>query len=108
MNVLKAKKHSANSKAHERSAPFTPAHRNTNAIGTKVRLAAVVSTCVQHSPATVKKFSNCSLSTGPFSVSQSRVKSDLDRSEEHTSELQSLMRISYAVFCLKKTKKKSI
>src|SRR3546814_2657438 len=28
-----------------------------------------------------------------------------DRSEEHTSELQSLMRISYAVFCLKKKKK---
>src|SRR3546814_1327150 len=28
------------------------------------------------------------------------------RSEEHTSELQSLMRISYAVFCLKKTKTK--
>src|SRR3546814_5878567 len=27
---------------------------------------------------------------------------DGDRSEEHTSELQSLMRISYAVFCLKK------
>src|SRR3546814_9103454 len=29
---------------------------------------------------------------------------DLVRSEEHTSELQSLMRISYAVFCLKKNK----
>src|SRR3546814_10174663 len=29
---------------------------------------------------------------------------DLLRSEEHTSELQSLMRISYAVFCLKKKK----
>src|SRR3546814_6298093 len=29
------------------------------------------------------------------------------RSEEHTSELQSLMRISYAVFCLKKKKKKA-
>src|SRR3546814_9938402 len=29
----------------------------------------------------------------------------LCRSEEHTSELQSLMRISYAVFCLKKKKK---
>src|SRR3546814_2315152 len=28
----------------------------------------------------------------------------LSRSEEHTSELQSLMRISYAVFCLKKKK----
>src|SRR3546814_4769935 len=30
------------------------------------------------------------------------------RSEEHTSELQSLMRISYAVFCLKKKNKKNI
>src|SRR3546814_9702658 len=33
--------------------------------------------------------------------------SDKVRSEEHTSELQSLMRISYAVFCLKKKKKKN-
>src|SRR3546814_2060487 len=31
--------------------------------------------------------------------------SAMRRSEEHTSELQSLMRISYAVFCLKKKKK---
>src|SRR3546814_5812021 len=31
-----------------------------------------------------------------------------DRSEEHTSELQSLMRISYAVFCLKKTIRNTI
>src|SRR3546814_7868117 len=31
-----------------------------------------------------------------------------ERSEEHTSELQSLMRISYAVFCLQKTKQQSI
>src|SRR3546814_2159370 len=30
----------------------------------------------------------------------------VERSEEHTSELQSLMRISYAVFCLKKKKTK--
>src|SRR3546814_7145155 len=30
-----------------------------------------------------------------------------DRSEEHTSELQSLMRISYAVFCLQKKKKQN-
>src|SRR3546814_9778919 len=30
-----------------------------------------------------------------------------NRSEEHTSELQSLMRISYAVFCLKKKKQKT-
>src|SRR3546814_2430064 len=32
----------------------------------------------------------------------------LERSEEHTSELQSLMRISYAVFCLKKKKQKRL
>src|SRR3546814_9294761 len=32
----------------------------------------------------------------------------VERSEEHTSELQSLMRISYAVFCLKKNKKTEI
>src|SRR3546814_5139834 len=31
------------------------------------------------------------------------IRNSLARSEEHTSELQSLMRISYAVFCLKKT-----
>src|SRR3546814_1674464 len=33
-----------------------------------------------------------------------RLEDRLVRSEEHTSELQSLMRISYAVFCLKKKK----
>src|SRR3546814_5764388 len=33
---------------------------------------------------------------------------DARRSEEHTSELQSLMRISYAVFCLKKKTKHSL
>src|SRR3546814_9794540 len=39
-------------------------------------------------------------SLGPFTDCLAR------RSEEHTSELQSLMRISYAVFCLKKKNKK--
>src|SRR3546814_1159150 len=42
-------------------------------------------------------------------ITVSRVKFHwgLSRSEEHTSELQSLMRISYAVFCLKKKKTRS-
>src|SRR3546814_10019331 len=40
-------------------------------------------------------------SVGPLALSIG----DQKRSEEHTSELQSLMRISYAVFCLKKKKK---
>src|SRR3546814_7391802 len=35
----------------------------------------------------------------------SATNAELPRSEEHTSELQSLMRISYAVFCLKKKNK---
>src|SRR3546814_8883079 len=38
-------------------------------------------------------------------VSDERVEDLGIRSEEHTSELQSLMRISYAVFCLKKKKR---
>src|SRR3546814_3991227 len=38
------------------------------------------------------------------SIARSRARVRARRSEEHTSELQSLMRISYAVFCLKKKK----
>src|SRR3546814_10006470 len=45
---------------------------------------------------------------GPSSIvdtPQDAIVRDMSRSEEHTSELQSLMRISYAVFCLKKKNK---
>src|SRR3546814_4805621 len=42
------------------------------------------------------------ISCDASALSRSRPFSSSDRSEEHTSELQSLMRISYAVFCLKK------
>src|SRR3546814_7116541 len=42
----------------------------------------------------------------PGKIIQNMSKVGVKRSEEHTSELQSLMRISYAVFCLKKKKKK--
>src|SRR3546814_6519459 len=42
----------------------------------------------------------------PSCEAGARLLSRNPRSEEHTSELQSLMRISYAVFCLKKKKKK--
>src|SRR3546814_10057292 len=43
-------------------------------------------------------------STGDTSGIACEIRGQNDRSEEHTSELQSLMRISYAVFCLKKKK----
>src|SRR3546814_8744230 len=41
----------------------------------------------------------------PQKLFRNRFRIVIPRSEEHTSELQSLMRISYAVFCLKKKKK---
>src|SRR3546814_2764673 len=40
--------------------------------------------------------------TGRLVIPRTRFEKRRSRSEEHTSELQSLMRISYAVFCLKK------
>src|SRR3546814_3620361 len=43
----------------------------------------------------------------PVTVDMNLVRARYLRSEEHTSELQSLMRISYAVFCLKKKKKRT-
>src|SRR3546814_4261362 len=43
---------------------------------------------------------------GERNLANQRLSVDRVRSEEHTSELQSLMRISYAVFCLKKKNKK--
>src|SRR3546814_6944756 len=45
---------------------------------------------------------------GPGSASATTARSAAVRSEEHTSELQSLMRISHAVFCLKKKKSYSL
>src|SRR3546814_5831927 len=54
-------------------------------------------------------FSYNDLPTLGRGVRPSRPRNDTSsRSEEHTSELQSLMRISYAVFCLKKKKTKYI
>src|SRR3546814_7413569 len=46
--------------------------------------------------------SKSSPESSPGKMAAQRLLEALDRSEEHTSELLSLMRISYAVFCLKK------
>src|SRR3546814_7135352 len=48
------------------------------------------------------------LRAGPMAQIDARLLESDQRSKEHTSELQSLMRISYAVFCLKKKKKISV
>src|SRR3546814_3671635 len=55
-------------------------------------------------PASVCRKPGSSGSCAPKAAGARRSQ-DARRSEEHTSELQSLMRISYAVFCLKKKKK---
>src|SRR3546814_5416025 len=49
---------------------------------------------------TTFKFAVAAAATGAFSLSQASISFAWVRSEEHTSELQSLMRNSYAVFCL--------
>src|SRR3546814_2258185 len=46
----------------------------------------------------------CRANSGTKSTVHALGHVNIERSEEHTSELQSLMRISYAVFCLKKKK----
>src|SRR3546814_6107501 len=50
----------------------------------------------------------CCFPGGGSAASARSTLAPLARSEEHTSELQSLMRISYAVFCLKKKHKHTI
>src|SRR3546814_4088814 len=69
------------------------------------RLAAHVAThgtdgAAQTAAASVRRYFDTA------AVHHHRDEEDDLRSEEHTSELQSLMRISYAVFCLKKKKNK--
>src|SRR3546814_7822015 len=67
-------------------------------LGVGVNRVEPTSTCVAH--AEVLALALAGQAVGSFSL-------ESHRSEEHTSELQSLMRISYAVFCLKKKKNTS-
>src|SRR3546814_9994271 len=56
-------------------------------------------------------YSTTVVESGTFAgrdLTDAQVTTAVNRSEEHTSELQSLMRISYAVFCLKKNKKANL
>src|SRR3546814_7103909 len=81
-----------------------------SAITNRTRLAAMSnsrlnrldSTRLDENPSEKISHDGLTLSRSTRPVSRSR---KVERSEEHTSELQSLMRISYAVFCLKKKNK---
>src|SRR3546814_10529933 len=75
---------------------------NGDGFGLRVRapIGDAVFVVAEYQTATVDNFAG-----GGFDVDIDQIRAGLGyRSEEHTSELQSLMRISYAVFCLKKKK----
>src|SRR3546814_8898367 len=81
--------------------PYTTLFRSNNFSGILVGMNRTVT----HN--TSNENGNDGIAVGQRSLVTSNTANDNagDRSEEHTSELQSLMRISYAVFCLKKKKK---
>src|SRR3546814_1891595 len=83
--------------------PYTTLFRSPDRLARRLRTACQRTRCVR----TYRRSSpahDCAFSTlHPDPPIHRRYR--LRRSEEHTSELQSLMRISYAVFCLKKKKK---
>src|SRR3546814_5919091 len=58
----------------------------------------------EQSDAAIRELCAAGLLLWDDEAGRGRVQEAVGRSEEHTSELQSLMRISYAVFCLKKKK----
>src|SRR3546814_9766587 len=80
--------------------PTRPAREMQSGIRCRSALACSCTIATQH---------NTSNSNRLQATGESVMRPELTgRSEEHTSELQSLMRISYAVFCLKKKKNKPI
>src|SRR3546814_9492884 len=76
--------------------PYTTLFRSVGGVDTDAAQVQVVQAIV---PQGLGETFGCALSTGLTHQARDFCGT---RSEEHTSELQSLMRISYAVFCLKK------
>src|SRR3546814_6811938 len=77
------------------------------------RMSAMTRSCILSliACATFRSSNAAEIAKGDWmflAASRQRSNASKPRSEEHTSELQSLMRISYAVFCLKKKKKQHI
>src|SRR3546814_7180037 len=94
---------------YELAADVHTSHRHVVELGFSVLLAEIRRHCVgwfpaflafRHAPPHDMRGHERLLGTNPL-FNADRNSLLLDRSEEHTSELQSLMRISYAVFCLK-------
>src|SRR3546814_8303487 len=79
----------------------TLADQRSRTNGMKARIYQPTKTAMQSGKALTRQWRL------DYDTAGSRFVEPLMRSEEHTSELQSLMRISYAVFCLKKKNKVS-
>src|SRR3546814_4107463 len=80
--------------------PYTTLFRSILTIGISTRHEYLA-----EGPEGVAKAVDQSPDENKRKAKRSLIELGIDRSEEHTSELQSLMRISYAVFCLKKKTK---
>src|SRR3546814_5025121 len=75
-------------------------------IGYVLKVEALLADCPQSRPELRMRIASLRAEGASIRAANYKLALDLEnRSEEHTSELQSLMRISYAVFCLKKKKK---
>src|SRR3546814_10653906 len=79
-----------------------PQHAGPGAAGGSRRHAHAFCTSATMRASSPDSYSSMVMSQPPISSPWMNSCGKVGRSEEHTSELQSLMRISYAVFCLKK------
>src|SRR3546814_10580114 len=89
--------------------PYTTLFRSHLGLTTGGSIGAETALKLEDCPAKVDAWAAAALKVNPdiiVLVHGGPVSMPEDRSEEHTSELQSLMRISYAVFCLTKKKTK--
>src|SRR3546814_8705089 len=88
--------------------PYTTLFRSSSPSAPQNRFCANGRSAEMHSTTVLSSLPAASLKwrTEAAQVGVSTLGKMLSRSEEHTSELQSLMRTSYAVFCLKKKKNK--
>src|SRR3546814_3870155 len=93
--------------ATARSGHGVAVHQTSPAAATTARLPMASLRLNSQTALTLASPARCGTSTSAaatLTASATAPNSPMSRSEEHTSELQSLMRISYAVFCLKKKK----
>src|SRR3546814_10886696 len=111
-DVCSSDLHFLGSLQYQRAIPFIYADsRTVGHIATQDHVSERVLQIFLHGPLQWSRAINriVAYEAEPCSCAIGQVQRDLavlERSEEHTSELQSLMRISYAVFCLKKKIKK--